>query len=107
MTAESSQAAGSSDTALPFLPDTNSLMKKMGLTFRRDLNGLKKTIQGGQAASKHKRGPSHPPPPPPVAPQSQQGTSSNGFQSQGSNANLSLCLHTLRSLGRLSLEVFS
>lgn len=46
MIAESHQAEVSFDTGSPCLAGTNSLMKNMGLTFRRDLNGLKNTSRG-------------------------------------------------------------
>jgi hypothetical protein len=46
MISESHQAEVSFDTGLLCLTGTNSLMKKMELTFRRDLKGLKKPSRG-------------------------------------------------------------
>lgn len=83
------------------LAGTDSLMKEMGLTFKRDRNGLRK----GPSTYKHECAPT-----PSYGkgwPSKSAVTYSNGFQSQEPNANPSICLRALWSLGRLSLEVFS
>lgn len=74
---------------------TNSLMAR-GTDLQKRCTGSPNTTQPAFRLQQE-RGPSCPPSVVKVAPQSQQGTYGNGFQSQGSNANLSICLYTPKS----------